>query len=52
MLDQKVFVPQLQQLSLKKVLRDTVTIMEGQARLKAIKLVKKFTGKDVELQID
>lgn len=39
-------------LSLKKTLRDPVTIMEGQARLKNIKLERKFIGEDFELQID
>ena len=52
MLDQKVFVPQLERISLKKVLTDVISIMQGQARLRAIRIALKFTGKDIVLQID
>ena len=49
MIDQKVFAPQLQKLSLKKLLRDTTAIMDGQAKIRCIKLVMIFKVDDVEL---
>ena len=45
-------MPQLQQMSLKKVVCDTATMMIGQARLKNIRFSIKFAGDDIQLQID
>lgn len=52
MLDMNAFTPQLEIISLKKILQDAVTISSGQAHLRSIKLNRKFKGSDIELQID
>ena len=52
MIDQKVFAPQLEKVLLKKLLHDTVKIMEGQARVRGIKLIFEFKQDDVQLDLD